>query len=89
MASPSIIVQPLSKVRHLPSPHRLRDTFATAAHELGVHPFDLKTLLNHALPAADDVTQGYIRPSLEHLRRSVERVVAFLVERSDDPPERA
>jgi len=56
------------KVRHLPSPHRLRDTFATAAHEARVHPLDLKILMNHALPAADDVTLGYIRPSIEHLR---------------------
>jgi integrase len=69
------------KVRHLPSPHRLRDTFATAAHEAGVHPLDLKVLLNHALPACDDVTQGYIRPSLEHLRGGVERVAEFLLER--------
>jgi integrase len=65
----------------LPSPHRLRDTFATAAHEAGVHPLDLKVLMNHALPAADDVTLGYIRPSLEHLRTSVERVAGFLEER--------
>ncbi len=62
----------------LPSPHRLRDTFATAAHEARVHPLDLKVLLNHALPAADDVTAGYIRPSVEHLRESAERVAAFL-----------
>ena len=69
------------KVAWLPSPHRLRDTFASAAHEARVHPLDLKVLLNHALPAADDVTQGYIRPSVEHLRTSVEAVAAFLAER--------
>ncbi len=69
------------KVPHLPSPHRLRDTFATAAHECAVHPLDLKCLLNHALPAADDVTQGYIRPSLEHLRATTTRVATFLSER--------
>jgi integrase len=69
------------KRRHLPSPHRLRDTFACAAHEAGVHPLDLKVLMNHALPAADDVTMGYIRPSLEHLRASVEAVADFLLER--------
>ena len=69
------------KVRHLPSPHRLRDTFASAAHEAGVHPLDLKVLMNHALPAADDVTQAYIRPSLEHLRGCVETVATFLTER--------
>ncbi len=42
------------KVRWLPSPHRLRDTFASAAHEARVHPLDLKVLMNHALPAADE-----------------------------------
>jgi integrase len=62
----------------LPSPHRLRDTFASAAHEARVHPLDLKVLLNHALPAADDVTEGYIRPSVEHLRGCVEEVAGFL-----------
>jgi len=69
------------KVRVLPSPHRLRDTFATAAHEARVHPLDLKVLMNHALPAANDVTLGYIRPSIEHLRVSVERIAEFLEER--------
>lgn len=34
--------------------------------------------MNHALPAADDVTQGYIRP---HLRDPVAAVVSFLDER--------
>ena len=34
--------------------------------------------MNHALPAADDVTLGYIRPSLEHLRGSVEAIAGFL-----------
>jgi integrase len=69
------------KRRHLPSPHRLRDTFASAAHEARVHPLDLKVLMNHALPAADDVTEGYIRPSLEHLRGAVEAIGAFLLAR--------
>lgn len=74
------------KVARLPSPHRLRDTFATAAHEARVHPLDLKVLLNHALPAPDDVTQGYIRPSTEHLRASAEAIAAFLVARMDPRP---
>jgi len=66
------------KTLYLPSPHRLRDTFATAAHEARLHPLDLKVLMNHALPAADDVTQGYIRPSIEHLAGCVEEVARFL-----------
>jgi len=67
------------KAAYLPSPHRLRDTFATAAHEARIHPLDLKVLMNHALPAADDVTMGYIRPSIEHLRGCVEEVAGFLL----------
>ena len=42
---------------------------------------DLKILMNHALPAGD-VTEGYIRPSVEHLRESAERIAAFLMERA-------
>lgn len=72
------------KVGYLPSPHRLRDTFATAGHEARIHPLDLKILMNHALPAGD-VTEGYIRPSVEHLRESAERIAAFLLERARKP----
>lgn len=61
----------------LPSPHRLRDTFATAALEAGVDLFTRKTLMNHAL-SGTDVTEGYQRPSLEHLRRAQEAITAFL-----------
>lgn len=73
------------KVRYLPSPHRLRDTFASAAHEAGVHPLDLKVLMNHSLPGSGDVTMGYIRPSIEHLRGAVEAVAGFLGERMGSP----
>ena len=61
----------------------MRDTFASAAHEARVHPLDLKVLMNHALPAADDVTQGYIRPSIEHLRGCVEQIAGFLTGRME------
>jgi len=37
--------------------------------------------MNHVLPQGD-VTEGYIRPSVEHLRDAVERVAAFLLERA-------
>ena len=66
-----------NKVGILPSPHRLRDTFATAGHEARVHPLDLKVLMNHSLPAGD-VTEGYIRPSIEHLRGCAEMIAEFL-----------
>jgi integrase len=72
-------------VKQLPSPHRLRDTFATAAHEAEVHPLDLKVLMNHSLPSMGDVTAGYIRPSIGHLRASVERVAEFLKRRMASP----
>lgn len=62
----------------IPSPHRLRDTFLSAAHDCGVSPLDQKTLANHALPSGD-ITEGYIRPGLEHLREVAERIAAFLL----------
>lgn len=67
-----------NKVSILPSPHRLRDTFATAAYEAGLQPMAIKVLMNHVLPRGD-VTDGYIRPSQDHLRVQVERVAGFLL----------
>ncbi|MEQ8769234.1 MAG: integrase family protein [Phycisphaerales bacterium] len=68
------------KIQYLPSPHRLRDTFATACLEAGIGATETKILLNHALPNGD-VTEGYQRPSAEHLRGCVDAVAAFLLER--------
>lgn len=65
------------KYNHLPSPHRLRDTFATACHEAGLTKLDTKVLMNHSL-ASGDVTEGYIRQGMEHLRECVEKVAAHL-----------
>lgn len=65
------------KKGHLPSPHRLRDTFITACLEAGVGMFERKILVNHTLPS-DDVTEGYQRPGDEHLRGCVEKVAKFL-----------
>jgi len=61
------------KLSVFPSAHRLRDTFASAAHETGVDPLSLKVLMNHALPSAGDVTEGYIRPGVGHLRGESKR----------------
>ncbi len=69
------------KVTTFPSPHRLRDTFASAAHEAGVDWYDLKVLMNHTLPSNGDVTMGYVRVSVEHLREMAEKITAFLLER--------
>jgi integrase len=74
--------KPRRKVEHLPSPHRLRDTFATAAHEAGVSRLDLKLLMNHATTKGD-VTEGYQMPSTEHLRECAKRITAFLLERME------
>lgn len=68
------------KVTAFPSPHRLRDTFSTAAHEAGVDWYDLKVLMNHALPSNGDVTMDYIRVSVDHLRGATEKISAFLLE---------
>jgi integrase len=67
------------KVTVFPSPHRLRDTFASPAHEAGVDWYDLKVLMNHALPSSGDVTVGYVRVSVEHLRETAEKIAAFLL----------
>lgn len=79
------------RVGHLRSRHRLRDTFATAAHAARIHPLDLKVLMNHRLPAGDDVTEGYIRPSVDHLRGCAEQIAAFLLAKmwAADEDERA
>lgn len=61
-----------------PSPHRLRDTFATAAHEAGIASLDIKILMNHVLPQGD-VTEGYMRPTLNHLREQQQRISHFLL----------
>jgi len=63
-----------------PSPHRLRDTFATAAHEAGVASLDIKVLMNHVLPQGD-VTEGYMRPAMEHLLAQQERISSFLLDK--------
>lgn len=64
----------------LPSPHRLRDTFATAASGAGLETREVMVLMNHVLPKGD-VTEGYIRDSEEHLRACTDRVAVFLTAR--------
>lgn len=68
----------VKKVGYLPSPHRLRDTWATAANECGIDLVSVMTLMNHALPTGN-VTMGYMRPGVEHLRAGVEKIAAFLL----------
>lgn len=64
------------KTTTFPSPHRLRDTFASAAHEAGVDWDDLKVLMNHALPSSGDVTAGYVPVSVEHMVAATEKITA-------------
>lgn len=69
------------RVVYLPSPHRLRDTFATACLEAGVGSMERKILMNHTL-SEGDVTEGYIRPSVEYLRECLEKLTAFVLKKA-------
>ncbi len=66
------------KVAHLPSPHRLRDTFTTACAEAGLSPYDIDVLTNHR-PPKGTVTAGYIRQNIYHLLQCQEKVTAHLL----------
>jgi integrase len=63
------------------SPHRLRDTFATACKACKVDLFTTKVLMNHRLPETD-VTEGYPGLDDEHTRKCVENVTAFLLSKA-------
>jgi integrase len=58
------------------TPHRARDTFATACAEAGVSVLATKILLNHRDKTA---TEGCQRLGIEFLRAAVETVTAFLL----------
>ena len=73
------------KEKILPTPHRLRDTFATAAYQAGIPTMALKLLMNHTLAESNDVTEGYVDPSdIDHLRECVRRVANFLMKRFEE-----
>ena len=59
------------------SPHDLRRTYATIAHDIGVPPKAIKMLLNHR---TGDVTDGYIHP--EELRGHQERIETAIFKRA-------
>ena len=70
------------KVKFLPSPHRLRDSFVTIAlTEANVDPITAKCLVNHALPGGD-VTVGYVRPSIPVMREATEKITAVIRQRA-------
>lgn len=58
--------------------HALRHTYATIAVEAGVPLAELKFLLNHA---PDNVTLGYLHPSVDHLRTHQEAASAHILRR--------
>jgi integrase len=73
------------KEKGLPTVHRLRDTFAEAAHESHIKELDEKLLMNHKLPEGRDVTNDYKRPSLDYLREQQEIVTQFLLTKINKP----
>jgi integrase len=70
------------------TPHRLRDSYISAAHECGVPRLTIKACVNHALPKGDE-TDGYIRPDVSHLRDAVEKVARFLLDKAKAKAEAA
>lgn len=60
----------------MPSPHRLRDTWATAAAECGIDMMATKILMNHSLGSS--VTEGYMKPGPDATRAQAQRVADWL-----------
>ena len=58
--------------------HGLRHTWMTAANAVGLSPYDIQMLANHA-PPRRSVTAGYIGPHVEALRASQQRMTDYLV----------
>lgn len=77
-------IKPVSEPResrfNLPSPHRLRDTYTTAANSAGLSPYDIDVLTNHR-PPQGSVTSGYIRQDVSHLRIQQQKVADYLKEK--------
>ena len=60
----------------------MRKLFVYAAREVGIPPYEVKVLVNHALPRSGDVTEAhYYTPSPEHLGKCLEKVTGFLLEK--------
>lgn len=74
------------KEENIPSPHRLRDTYITACEQVGLQDGEAKVLVNHAW-GRGDVTAGYRRQDLDHLRTCQQRVTTFLLEKMRPAPE--
>lgn len=59
--------------------HDLRRTFITIAESLDIPAYALKRLLNHKF--SNDVTAGYIVPSIERLREPMQRISEYILTR--------
>jgi len=82
------IQEPKEQRRDMPSPHRLRDTYTTAANGAGLSPYDIDVLTNHR-PPKGSVTAGYIRQDFEYLRVQQQRVTNYLKEKIGFLPAKA
>lgn len=64
--------------------HDLRRTFITVAESLDIPAYALKRLLNHKMN--HDVTAGYIISDVERLRRPMQMVTDYLMEKVGNKP---
>ncbi len=62
----------------LPSPHRSRDAYISAAHAAGIDLVTIKLLVNHRM-SSSDVTEGYISPEVQRLRKAQETITRYLL----------
>jgi integrase len=62
--------------------HDLRRTFITIAESLDIPAYALKRLLNHK--STNDITAGYIVPSVERLRKPMQQITDFIREHFED-----
>lgn len=60
--------------------HDLRRTFATIANSLDIPAYTVKMLLNHKSNA--DVTAGYIIADVDQLRNPLNKIAAYILEKS-------
>ena len=61
--------------------HDLRRVFITTASSLDISAYVVKELVNHKTKksSSDDVTEGYVIPSREHLHKAMEKIEAHLL----------
>ncbi len=64
------------------SVHDLRRTFITIAESLDTSPYTLKRMVNHKV--SGDVTDGYIISDVERLRKPMQLVTDYLIEKTKE-----